>query len=383
MTAAATPTAPSDAPAAPTPGARARARILTLVKLVVAVGLLSWLVAKNDIDPQKIVGTLKQPRALLLPILIGAVGISMSALRWRILLRGEGIDCSVGLALRLTWIGHFWNMVTPGAVSGDAVKMYYVGKAFPEKREEAWTTVFSDRLIGMAALVAVSTVATLVNLDFMLSRPELKGTAAVMLGVLLAMAGGFAVLSLGIGRSTGVADHLRKRLPAVEGLRRAYHTLLRLGERPGMVLGAFTISFVAHGMAVFTAFTLGQAVGDQALSFGKYLVLFPVALFVNAVPLTPGGLGVGESVLKNLFTWSGGVGSDGTTIMVLYRLNFYLLAVVGALLYVLQRRDATPKAPAAGGAAQDWTAEAARAGKGADGLPAASVPGPTAPPPSQ
>jgi glycosyltransferase 2 family protein len=326
--------------------ARRRNLFVTALKLAIAVGLLSWLAGGGQLQPARIRDSvLREPGLMAVALLLGMFNISTSAIRWLLLLRAEGIACSVPTALRLTWIGHFWNMVIPGAVSGDAVKMYYIGRLAPERREEAWTTVFADRLIGMAALVSLSTLATGLNFDFMWSRPELQATALTMLAVLMTLSLGGAALALGIGRNTTVADSLRKRLPLVDTLRRAYHSMLRLGRRPGIVLVAFLISFFSHASAVFTTVVIGKAVvpPDQAsLDFVQYCVVVPVALFSNAVPLTPGGIGVGEAILDNLFVWSGARAGDGATIMLIYRLMFYVVALIGAALYVLHRADMAP-----------------------------------------
>lgn len=328
--------------------ARARRWVLTALKLGLAVALLGWLLAKGHLDPDRIGRALRDPKLIALALVLATVNISTSAVRWLLLLRSEGIECSLRLALRLTWIGHFWNMVIPGAVSGDAVKMYYIGRSAPEKREEAWTTVFVDRLIGMAALVSLSTIATAANLQFMLSRPELRNTAITMLAVLLTLAGIGLGLVLGIGRNTSMFGSLRSRLPFADGLRRGYHALLRLGQRPGTVAIAFAISFLSHGSAVVVTVVLGDAAGENSLRFVQYCVVVPVALFANALPLTPGGIGVGEAVMGNLFEWSNGSASDGTTIMLLYRMMFYALAAIGAVLYVLHRSDGPPPTSAEG-----------------------------------
>lgn len=331
---------------APTkPASRLKGRLLTGLKLVVAVGLLGFLLYTNKLDTQKIGRAFTSPAALGLVMVLGAIGISTSGLRWWLLLRAEGIQASVGLAVRLTWVGHFWNMVIPGAVSGDGMKMYYIGRAFPAKREEAWTTVFADRLIGMAALVAVSSAATASDLAFMTSRRELQATAAVMFAILVVMLGLFLALSLGLGRHTKVADSLRSKLPLADMIRRGYHVLLRLGERPKTVLLTFCISFMSHATAVVTATVLGHAVGETRLSFTQYCVIFPVALFSNTIPITPGGIGVGEGTLGKLFEWSGGHEADGVAIMLLYRLNFFVMAAVGAALYVAHKNDPAPDAP--------------------------------------
>jgi glycosyltransferase 2 family protein len=338
-------TLPPDASPAPESKPGASRHLVTLLKLLLSFGLLAWLASKGQLDLDRIQQALGNPGLIVLAVALGGFNISTSAIRWLLLLRSEGIECSVRLALRLTWIGHFWNMVIPGAVSGDAVKMYYIGQSAPTKREEAWTTVFADRLIGMAALVSLSTMATLANLEFMSSKPELRNTALTMFAVLVAMCALGVCLGLGIGRGTPVANKLRGTLPAVDVLRRGYHSLLRLGKRPGTVLIAFIISFFSHSSAVVVMTMLGRAAtpaGEENLSVVQYFIVVPVALFANALPITPGWIGVGEAVLGKLFSWSGGSVVAGTTVMLLYRGMFYVLSLIGACLYVLHRSDVLP-----------------------------------------
>ena len=155
-------------------------RWTTVLKIGFAVGLIAWLAQRGAVDTQTLLGVLARPLTLGPVVLLAMLGISMSAWRWQLLVRAEGIPMPLKAALQLTWIGHFFNMVFPGAVSGDAVKMYYVGHLAPTRREEAWTTVLADRVIGMVALVSGATAAALANAEFMWSRPSLQGTLLLL-----------------------------------------------------------------------------------------------------------------------------------------------------------------------------------------------------------
>jgi len=337
----------SGAPPPPRAGSLRR-RLVGLAKVAVAVALVVVIVQKGLLDPRGLKQAIASPGSIALALLVGGTGISSSGLRWWILLRCEGIEVPLRRALELTWVGHFFNMVFPGAVSGDAVKMFYVGRDVPDRREEAWTTVLADRLIGLVALVSVSTLAALLNLEFTWSRPALRATFLTMLAVLGGALVGGAALALGVGQGWSLTRRVVKRVPFATSLARGYHVLVRLGRNPGGVALAFAISFFAHGLAVMNAWILGRAAGEAALSWVHYCSLFPVAMFANAIPISPGGIGVGEGVLSKLFEWAGGAGEDGVTVMILFRGMFLTLALVGALLYVLQRRHAPPPSDEAG-----------------------------------
>ena len=328
------------------PPSRLRSLAITGLKLGLTVALFAYLFSRPGFDIRNLTGAILSPWFLLV-LFLGFVGISMSGLRWQILLRGEGIQIGLGTVLRLTWIGHFWNMVIPGAVSGDAVKMYYVGRAAPALREEAWTTVFVDRVIGLVALVSVSTVAAFASVGFIWERAQLRALFLSMLGVLLLSLLVALCLALGVGREWRIVQALRRRLPMADSLTRAYHSAHRLGRRPHGLLASYGISIAAHALAVVNAYLLGRAAGEDLLGFVQYCVVVPITLFTNAVPLTPGGLGVGENVLGKLFEWTGGAFLKGVEVMLLYRVSFYILASIGAVLYVFGRKPGDEVAPEA------------------------------------
>lgn len=326
-----------------------RGWLMTVIKLSIAGVLLSLILRNPAFEWKKIGNALLSPGSLAI-LLLGFVGITMSGVRWLILMRTEGIRVPFWVAFRLTWIGHFWNMVIPGAVSGDAVKMYYIGQVAPERREEAWSTVIADRVIGLSALVALAAVASLSRLQLLWSDPKLRLILIAMVSGLVALLIGAVVVASGLGRNWGWVHALGNKLP--EKLRdlivRVYGSLHRISRRPGTVLVAFLISFFAHGISVFNAFLLGRALGEDVIPFTHYAAMFPVALFSNAVPISPGGgIGVGEMVIGVLFESSAAslgaadgqaLKAQGAMIMICHRVVFYVLAVFGGLLYVFYRQ---------------------------------------------
>lgn len=338
---------PDALPAPPAPRNRLRAWGVNLLKVGVSVGLLYYIFRKGNLRLDDVADVLRDPHAMVPVLLLGAIGISASGLRWQLLLQGEGITVPFLTVLRLTWIGHFWNMIFPGAVSGDAVKMFYIGRKVPEKREEAWSTVLADRVIGMIALVSFSAVAALSSFDFVWSRAELRPVLLTMLIVLLAAIVGGLVVAFGVGRDWRITRWFAARLPFAESIGRVYQVGHRLARMPRVLALAFFISFFAHGLGVANFILLGRAAGEHTLPATTYGVVAPIAMFTNAVPLTPGGVGMGEGVLDKLMTWAGGAASKGVSIMILYRVMFYALALVGLVLYILHRETTPASTPPA------------------------------------
>ena len=97
--------------------------------------------------------------------------VPMSALRWWLLLRAIGLAVTPNRAFLLTWIGSFFNMTLPGAVTGDVVKGYYViREQEAEGRTRAFMTLLIDRFVGLFGLIVMAFLALVTNWDLILGK---------------------------------------------------------------------------------------------------------------------------------------------------------------------------------------------------------------------
>ena len=128
-----------------------KSRIVLLVKIVVASGLLYYLLQSGKIDLGRLVDRLNDPRGWGWVALAQALVLAMlffAAIRWNLLLRAQGIVYSFREVFSLGMIGFFFNQFVPGSTGGDLVKAYYVSVEHSELRAAGVTTVFLDRVIA-------------------------------------------------------------------------------------------------------------------------------------------------------------------------------------------------------------------------------------------
>jgi len=101
-------------------------------------------------------------------LLFGGI-ILLSGVRWRILLQAQRITLGIADAVRLVFIGLFFNNIMLGSTGGDVAKAYYITRKTDRKVEGA-LTVFVDRLVGIVALALIAGAAAL----FRLGDPEVR-----------------------------------------------------------------------------------------------------------------------------------------------------------------------------------------------------------------
>jgi uncharacterized membrane protein YbhN (UPF0104 family) len=255
-------------------------------------------------------------------------------------------------AVRFTFYGIFFNLVVPGATGGDVVKAWYAAKrtGVPTK---AVVSVFVDRAVGLFALVLLAGALLFLG-------PDRPGYAAPRLLVGAAIGGAavfvLLVLSRRVRRAIGLSALLR-RLPlqhvwsevdAAFGLYRTHPGSLGLG---------LLVSLCNHVGTCVCAWLVAGALGLSEVTLGTALALVPVVSLLSAIPLVPGGWGVGELAFAYFFSPLGVAPSEAVGWSVAFRLLVLASGLPGGVLWLLAKDHARRDVMAGEVAAAERAAE--------------------------
>lgn len=263
----------------------------------------------------------------------------LTAWRWRLLMRAVDLRLSMAWATRLTFIGAFFNTAIPGATGGDVVKAYYAAKE-TGRGTRAVLSVFVDRISGLLGLAVLAGLVLLVAPGGAGYGPA-RTVVAIVLGVSFL---GLAVLAtpalrraLGVGRLVG-------KLPFQTLLTEVRAALTLYRDRPVALLVALAASVLNHAAASFTVWLLARALGIEGLGLGMALALVPVANLFAAIPLLPGGWGVGELAFAYLFGQVGIPPTEAIGLSVVYRLSILAASLPGGVIWLFWRGRPTKEA---------------------------------------
>jgi uncharacterized membrane protein YbhN (UPF0104 family) len=266
-----------------------------------------------------------EPSGLGLAFLALLAGLGFGVTRWWRILNLAGCPSSWANTLRLALLGVFFNLVFPGLTGGDVPKAVLVVREHPERRADALTTVVIDRLVGVWALVLLATLVAWGGGE-RFAPLRLPSLAALVLGTV----GLFLVLVPGPRRALGV-DGLLERLPQGERLKKLEVAAELYRGHRGELLGSVLLSLGNHLAVALGVFAIGRALGDD-LGVLAYLAIVPVVSLISALPISPGGWGVGEAAYGTLFQMMGAEAALGVAVSVTYRLCNVALGLVGGLL---------------------------------------------------
>jgi uncharacterized membrane protein YbhN (UPF0104 family) len=103
-------------------------------------------------------------------------------------------------------------------------------------------------------------------------------------------------------------------------------------SRRSTLLAALGLSLVIQGCFLAAALCAASSLGSS-LGFLEAGAVLPLASLANALPLSPGGIGVGESAASLAMAQLGHPPSAGSELMLVLRLVTVLWAIFGGILY--------------------------------------------------
>jgi glycosyltransferase 2 family protein len=305
--------------------------ILTITRLGVAAALLAYLGRFGLLDWPALRGLLVAWPIMALAVALLLLDVVVMATRVCVLMAPSGLHLGLGASVRLTFIGMFFNTCLPGSVGGDALRIYYASRGNDGRRTEIATIFVFDRVIGLFALLLWPLLAAPLF-------PRLVAGNAVLHGLLGAAAVAAAVVAVAFFvtaspralNSPGAAWVLT-HLPGRRYLRTMLDTLAAFREAPGTVAAGLGISMLAHTIAIGVALLVAHVIDPTGAAWEMSL-LIPLGFIANTVPLTPGGLGVGEAAFNHLFALVGF--SGGAETMLGFRVLMAVVSLPGLVFYL-------------------------------------------------
>ncbi len=280
--------------------------------------------------------------------IVAALALTFAALfagivRWHVLLRAMDLPTPFARTFRGFFIGQYFNAFLFGACGGDLARAVFAAHDHSEKRAEAVTSVFLDRAIGLVVTLLSGCALLLPRLRVFAGHAEAR-LALVLMGIFLLATLAFLVLFF--------SRHLFERIPGLKRLqrhgragpllRRAYDAMFLFRKNARHLLGPAILSMANLLLLAAATAALAHAL-ELPLAFADLLAVFPVITVLAAIPLTPGSLGVRETLYVQLLHPFGIAAGPALMLSLLGYLAATAWSLFGGLLFVLQPRPSAGK----------------------------------------
>jgi len=313
------------------------------LRVLLGVGLLLLLWKRGLVDPVRLTRALTaHPRLCLGAFVLQGMVLATMGLRWRILSRPSDLLLGRWESIRLTLVALAFSNCLPGNSAGDLAKAWILTR---RKVPFAKTlgTMAVDRWTGITGLFLSWTFWTC-----LLVVEDPRARALGML--LLAVAGTGAILSLAVC----LFGHALIRfvpLPSTHAgwwgrlagtLRSVLDTAARSGAHRPAILTGVLLSCCTHQMMIAIGWCCVHIVDIPARVY-EIGALLPASMIANSLPLSPGGVGLGETVGALGFARLGYPAWTGSETLLLVRLAAVVWALPGLVVWLATRDAPKPR----------------------------------------
>lgn len=303
-----------------------------LVSLLVAIGVLVFVIRGTDLDVREALRQIRQANVgyFALAVLTYYFSFLLRGYRWKQMLVTAGISESTGHRMpglggmfQIITLSWFVNSVLP-ARAGDAYRCYLIKQRAGASFGISLGTMLAERLIDLVVLVTLLLVSGVVV--YGTHAPD-RAEQAFLIG------GGVVVLGVvGVIVLWFLRDRLESFMPtkAVRHYRRVQSGLFSSLSKPVMPVGISVIIWLCDGLRVFlVAWSLGQHVPYQAA-----IMVALLSAMISTIPVTPAGLGFVEGIMIYALTTINVSSNTAGAIALLDRVVTYgSLLIVGGIMY--------------------------------------------------
>jgi uncharacterized protein (TIRG00374 family) len=316
--------------------------VVTILKYGLGFALLGYLIWMNRGELVKLIETPKRPEPFLFACSLMLAALLLTFIRWYILVRAVNLPFTILNALRLGLVGYFLSTFLPGSIGGDIVKAAFIARE-QQRRTAAVSTVLIDRGVGLWGLCWFVTLlgGLFWYLGELSDKPDVLKRIVVFATVIVAVTLSIWIL-LGF-LPQWRADRFAGRLTRLPKVGRAasefWRAVWMYRLRSKSFWLALVLAVIGHVGFVLTFYFAARTLFpvDQVPPLVAHFMIVPIGMAVQAIPLTPGGLGVGEAAFGELYHLVGYDPSYGIFAAFVQRVINWILGFIGYLVYLQMR----------------------------------------------
>lgn len=307
------------------------------LKVGLAAALIYWLIHTKKITAAPFIRLWGTPWLLFYVFATVFAMIVINNYRWLLLLQGQKIESSVKQTLPLTFIGLFFTLAMPGAVGGDVLRAYYIAQDQPGTKLRAATSVLMDRVVGLYAMALTALLALITNLDRITASPHLR-PLALFVAVLAVGLTVFFILGFSESvRAHGLTEKFLKTVPGGGLIERIYDAVHDYRHGKKQFVWGVLLSMIVQALSILCFFIISISLHYENVTMGALYFIVPLGLIAMAVPLSPGGVGVGQYAFLALFSWYGLPENLGPTLITIFQVVQAIIGLIGVPFYFMRK----------------------------------------------
>jgi glycosyltransferase 2 family protein len=306
-------------------------------KVGIALGLIGYLIYTGYFSPERL-KVLLEGKAIFPGLVLMGFILLTASVRFQILSFSK---MPLWQSFKLNLIGLFFNFFVPGGVGGDLVKGFAMKQSTDSTGKAAAFIVVMDRILGLATMSLLSLLSFFWIPIHLSSSVRVQVLALGLLGLF-----GGIIIFLGLLVSSRVREKVILKLkPWLPSRLQSYIDLFHWKQKEKtysltLLVRASLWSLVSQLLSIFFFFYLGVLLLPEIeVSLSVYFFVIPIGFMLTAIPIVPGGLGIGQAAFLFLFQKALNLDTDFGSISV-SGFQFYQLlwGLMGAYFFIILKK---------------------------------------------
>jgi len=309
-------------------------KAIGLLKLAVSLALIAYLLSIVDFGATFDRLRRIHPGFILLALTLLVMQVAVSALKWKLILRSDGLDTPYFQLLKAYYIGNFLSLFLPSSFGGDIYRVYALSSN-NQSLGKTTSSVLFDRLTGLLALLTIALFAYV----------SLPGGSYDVALIALYSAGIAAFFMLTSQRAVAALRESRVKLIQKSSVLLASFRTYRLDLGMLCQVTAISLVFQFTIVVINKIYALALSIG---IAFSELLVIIPLVYLTEVLPISINGIGVRDSAFVFFYSTMGYAKEDGLAVALLVLAMRYMSGLVGGLVLLssVLRQHFLAKSPA-------------------------------------
>ena len=321
-------------------------KITTALRIIISLGLIAYLIFFRS-EIKNFRTFLDILKAVNIPLLIASAslhifGVWISAFRWQILLKTQGIKISVGYLSSSFLIGSFFNNLLPTSIGGDIFRTIDIAKKANVSVGKSASILIIERFSGILTAAFYAVIALFLGFT---TVNKTSYTIPVILFFIICIIIGFIILNPSLLRLNKIIDKIKFLARIRSKIKEVYDIFQNFKQFKLAIFEVMICGFALQIGVIANYYLASKAFGIE-LSFASFIFIVPIVYTIAMLPISIGGIGIRENSLVFLMVALGADGEKSTVASLILFVMILAVGIVGAIVYILRPfilKQQTPK----------------------------------------
>lgn len=271
------------------------------IKIVITIAIFVFLITKSQFKVDLFYTIFHKPFLALSVIGLFFIMILINAWRWHRLNCAQKIQFTFLHTIMPTYIGVVFNNLLPGNVGGDIARVYYLFKKVPDKKSGALLSVLFDRVTGLMGIFLTVCLIGFTHLELFNHNIQLLNFLYISLGLCLLAVIVF-IVSVSLADKFNIDILLERKFfhyTWFKPIIMFFQAAKLYNHSKWIVIECLITSVILQIVMIITILILNKILNLPVLNFSDYGIAMASAQLANLLPITPGGIGIGEAAFSS------------------------------------------------------------------------------------